>query len=437
MIQFDNDQFALDFCQVFRCRLDVYAEYWESSKGKGFSPACANKWSPNICALSRENNLTGGCKKCAHTSHVPLSHNVIKGHLLGQTTRIGIYPLLAEAPDLSGKVISNAAFWIAIDFDDHSGTKNPHKDVQTFVQICLLYGIPVHVEISNSGAGYHVWVFFLQATPARLARHAVYALLEKAGLVGAEENNSLDRSFPNQDELSGKKLGNLIAAPLYGPNMQLNRTAFIDPYNWKLFDQRFQWSYISQIADHIRQGIVGQFVTDIPALQHVLDELGEPETLKTKAKKERTKRGGTSTTAPISSCQIVLDRCVFMKHCEANAATIPEPLWRDMISNLCRFPDGSVNIHRLSALDAVRYDQQSTDSKIEHLAASSGPITCETIRADGFFGCPSGGCCVNAPAALGWTTNTPPQSFLIQTDKNRIDYLAVAEAFLQEKGFIQ
>jgi hypothetical protein len=71
----------------------------------------------------------------------------------------------------------------------------------------------------------------------------------------------------------------------------------------------------------------------------------------------------------------------------------------DMISNLCRFSDGNDLIHDLSR-GHPNYTPQETNGKIAHLRMSSGPVTCEKIRADGFKGCPRDGCGVKAPAGL-------------------------------------
>jgi hypothetical protein len=44
-----------------------------------------------------------------------------------------------------------------------------------------------------------------------------------------DKASSFDRLFPNQDALSGKGLGNLIALPLHSPTVGQGNSCFIDP----------------------------------------------------------------------------------------------------------------------------------------------------------------------------------------------------------------
>lgn len=98
----------------------------------------------------------------------------------------------------------------------------------------------------------------------------------------------------------------------------------------------------------------------------------------------------------------VLDGCDFLRHCQEDAVTLPEPDWYAMISNLAVFEGGEAAIHRLSA-GYPNYSKEETDAKIAHFRASgSGPITCRTIAEKGFR-CPrllDGSCNCAAPAAM-------------------------------------
>jgi hypothetical protein len=72
------------------------------------------------------------------------------------------------------------------------------------------------LERSRSGKGGHVWIFFEQSYPALKSRKIFISILEQAGIFSAfDKNSSFDRLFPNQDFLSGKGFGNLIALPLF------------------------------------------------------------------------------------------------------------------------------------------------------------------------------------------------------------------------------
>lgn len=44
-----------------------------------------------------------------------------------------------------------------------------------------------------------------------------------------DKSSSFDRLFPNQEYLTGKGLGNLIALPLFLPAVQKGNSSFVDP----------------------------------------------------------------------------------------------------------------------------------------------------------------------------------------------------------------
>ncbi|MEI3402171.1 MAG: hypothetical protein V8R51_07685 [Clostridia bacterium] len=62
--------------------------------------------------------------------------------------------------------------FLAIDFDK----KTYEKDVIEFWNICDELNIPVYVEKSQSGNGAHVWIFFEESIPARIARNGKYII---------------------------------------------------------------------------------------------------------------------------------------------------------------------------------------------------------------------------------------------------------------------
>lgn len=105
--------------------------------------------------------------------------------------------------------------------------------------------------------------------------------------------------------------------------------------------------------------------------------------------------------------QLILKACDFIRHCEANAATLSEPLWYAMITNLVNTADGEALIHALSR-PHPRYDQAQTDAKISQARDSqAGPFSCGTIGDWGFV-CPKQGRCPGkCPRSLG-TRPLPP-----------------------------
>lgn len=97
----------------------------------------------------------------------------------------------------------------------------------------------------------------------------------------------------------------------------------------------------------------------------------------------------------------VLKQCRFVQHCEQHAATLSEPQWYTLLSNLAPLDGGEAVAHELSR-PYPGYSRAETEKKIVHARSASGPHTCQYIQQQlGFTGCPPGGCGVNAPAALG------------------------------------
>jgi hypothetical protein len=56
-------------------------------------------------------------------------------------------------------------------------------------------------------------------------------------------------------------------------------------------------------------------------------------------------------------------------------------------------------VHRLSA-PYPGYTVEETEAKIDHALKDTGPHTCAWVQAEGFRGCPPGGCGVKAPIGL-------------------------------------
>ena len=126
-------------------------------------------------------------------------------------------------------------------------------------------------------------------------------------------------------------------------------------------------------------------------LADVLPELAEATAVPVE------RRNGTE-----KGLDIVMRSCLFLKHCKDDAATLSEPEWYAMISNLAQFDGGTEMIHALSK-PYPGYSERATQQKINHfLESGTGPITCQSICEKGFQ-CPKfaqGGCGVKSPAAL-------------------------------------
>ncbi|MEA3508602.1 MAG: DEAD/DEAH box helicase, partial [Synergistota bacterium] len=215
------------FRNLFKGRPDVFAIRWESAKGKsGYSPACRNEWKPGIC--DKRNTR---CAECRHRDLIPINDQVIKEHLSGRRT-IGLYPLLED----------ETCFFLAADFDG----KEWQEDSLAFIKACRELEIPASREISRSGKGAHVWIFFSEAVPAREARRLGSALVSYTCSSNRQlAFKSYDRFFPNQDTMPKGGFGNLIALPLQGKLIEHNCTVFADDSLHPFPDQ---WSYLDSLS---------------------------------------------------------------------------------------------------------------------------------------------------------------------------------------------
>lgn len=120
----------------------------------------------------------------------------------------------------------------------------------------------------------------------------------------------------------------------------------------------------------------------------------------------------------------LVDRCMFLKHARDNQATLSEPLWYDMISNLCSIRGCVSAIHEMSR-GYPRYSKAETDRKILH-ALGTRPCTCEKIRRDG-YDCPMM-CDVLAPAGLEYRIPVQVETEKKQTPEETEDLKRIKEA---------
>ena len=150
---------------------------------------------------------------------------------------------------------------LAYDFDD--GTWR--ADAAAFVSACRDSGIDTLPEISRSGEGAHVWIFFEVPVPAILARRLGFAMLRKAMNARPDmDMASYDRFFPAQDTIASRsrgsvRLGNLIALPLNGDCRAKETTVFADPETWEPHEDPFA---VLEKVTPVSVGLVEQLVAD-------------------------------------------------------------------------------------------------------------------------------------------------------------------------------
>jgi len=244
------DQKIKLFRRLFHGRNDVYPIRWESkTTGKpGYSPVCANEWRQGVCEKPRIK-----CSECNHSLFAPVTDYVISSHLKGKITA-GVYPLLLD----------DKCHFLAIDFDDADW----REDARAVLQTCNENALPAALEISRSGEGAHLWLFFSKATPARDARRLGTALISATCARTRQlKLDSYDRLFPNQDTMPKGGFGNLIALPLQKNPRDLGRSVFVDMNLQPLSDQWAFLECIKPLAQHDLETTLIKLVGD----RHPLD----------------------------------------------------------------------------------------------------------------------------------------------------------------------
>ena len=242
---------AQSFYSFFKGRKDVYSKRAGKPNPKtgktGYYTQCWNYWKPGICPKYEKKNIK--CADCAKQQYKELTGKVIMQHLTGDredcSDVIGIYPML---PD-------ETCNCVVFDFDNHDDNTNRDdfantdelwkEEVNALREICRIYGVDILTERSRSGRGAHIWIFFQEPVPARLARLFGTALLTKgAESVNQKNFRTYDRMLPAQDHMPAGGLGNLIALPLQGQALKKGNSAFIDE-DWKVYPN--QWQQLQKV----------------------------------------------------------------------------------------------------------------------------------------------------------------------------------------------
>ena len=113
------------------------------------------------------------------------------------------------------------------------------------MQSCTEHGVPAAIEISRSGNGAHVWVFFAGRVPARDARRLGTAIISHTcSRTRQLKLASYDRLFPNQDTMPKGGFGNLITLPLQKIPRENGGSVFVDA-ELRPFDD--QWAFLAAI----------------------------------------------------------------------------------------------------------------------------------------------------------------------------------------------
>jgi len=224
------------FRSLFRGREDVYPRRFKSKRtGKrGFTPVCRNEWIRPICRKPKIK-----CGDCENRDLIPLSDEVIRNHLIGfdptdpyrREFVIGVYPMLVD----------ENCWFLAVDFDKEEWKENS----RAYLETCETLNVSAVLERSRSGKGGHIWIFFSEPIPAKLARQLGAFMLTRTMETRPEMGfRSYDRFFPSQDTLPRGGFGSLIALPLQAKPRKKGNSLFVDENFHPYSDQ---WSHLSVV----------------------------------------------------------------------------------------------------------------------------------------------------------------------------------------------
>lgn len=132
--------------------------------------------------------------------------------------------------------------------------------------------------------------------------------------------------------------------------------------------------------------------------EEIAEHLPEPEQM-TYLKRQQLP---VESNDDLPNAEIILEKCNFLNHTKTDAATLSEPEWYCMVSNIARTDGGLELVHELSK-PYPRYEPAETDRKIEHALEDTGPHTCQYIRDNFGQWCQNCTHQVTSPIQLGRT----------------------------------
>ena len=244
------------YAALFGARRDVYAIRWENARyGKsGWMPAVAGGWRK-------------GSKSSDH-HYLPLTPEVVAAHLTGDI-HIGLYPMLP----------GDLTCWLAADFDGPAAM----LDALAYLKAARAIGAPAALEVSRSGVGAHVWIFFTAPVSAALARQVGTGLVREAiAIRGRMDLRSYDRLFPGaltrrhqrllregSDAQGRGELGAVLEGHLLGgvvgveavPRLTAVTSPAVTAHRSPVEDHEVPWRHVGDtLADrlHDARGLVAQ-----------------------------------------------------------------------------------------------------------------------------------------------------------------------------------
>ena len=297
-------------------------------------------------------------------------------HLEGEAN-LGVYFQLDDS----------TCYFAAIDLDE----KNFDKAKAVRDELAK-NSIPAYITASKS-KGFHIYCFALERFKAVEIRKVLHHLLNKLN-IKAEVFPKQDYHQPDDPD-GTKHPGSYINLPSFG-------------YTRPFLSGELKEVPLEVALERIKR-------TPREAVDRLLRTL--PKEKPPKEKPAQTEEYlGRNQPDRFNQAAIgnLLDNCAFIRHCQDDAATLPEPHWWSMIRILAAFGElGREKIYELSK-PYSGYTEKETERKIEeaHKAIKQGksPHLCVSIEQELSFTCPE--ICqakkleLNSPAGLAFRLTT-------------------------------
>lgn len=336
------------YLQLFAGRTDTYAfrSTWEVEEPDGTKKQHQSYIPTNYSgAKDTTHNLVR--EAVSKVGAANYGSEAVAAHLYGRQF-IGVYPLHSDS----------TVQFAALDFDGDS-PQEAYEEAYSHYRILTEEALlPCYLEISQSGNGYHLWLFFEEPIDAGVVRRAIKQFINKS--------EWFDRMFPNQSRVTEHKpLGNLIALPLFGPKVKEGKNCFVEPGQLGPIHPDSQSEFLSNI-----KRIPKLTIENLAAVAPELKEAADVQV------REGPAEEGLSGVTKLLDSRFGCDWVRWMIDCPEE---VDEPNWYALACNLAQLRGGRDIFHEISRY-SLRYSKHDTDRKFNQAIEKNAPHTCEYIR---------------------------------------------------------